>query len=317
MIEEQKLIMKNIENYGKKYLKHFHKNSVLFSNYKCVSQLTKELNNNCWVSLEYLLHHTFMRGRKDELSEKYYKYTIRKLKEFFNINTTQNREKLNLNYNTFIVNVNQYTIDYENIYNIKNQEEFLKYIFNNDNKLIKLLRNKNNEDKILKNENEHPLNNYKDIIMVLGVLYFVSNIAIKEKKRNITNYFIENINDNKIEDSYNKLKKIKFIGTKIASFYLRNLVFIYKIRNISKDDLIYFLPIDTWIKKVSIKAGIIKNDKINLTKKNINYIRKETVKKCNQASVNPLLFNLGCWYLGSNSFDLLIDLLKKDEINFL
>ena len=62
------------------------------------------------------------------------------------------------------------------------------------------------------------------------------------------------------------------------------------------DDLVF--PIDTWVKKIAIKIGCTGT---------LSNIKECLICKCNNTSVNPLLFAAGLWYVGSNSLDILMD----------
>ena len=294
MIDKQKSLMKNIEYYGKEYLNCFPQKSVLSSGFDNLNELKKELNNSWWESLKYLLHHNFMRGRKDELSDKYFEFAINKLNNYFKYENIDSYERFQ-----------KYKKNYKVEFEIKNKKDYNNFIekLDNTNEIVNILKNDNKVNKVSKS-----LKNYKDIIMVLGVLNFVSNVTTKDK--NITNYFIKKIKNGDVKECYDNLTGIKFIGPKIASFYLRNLARVYKIREISEENLKYFFPMDTWIIQVCQKVGIIDNNKLKEFE-----VREKIISKCLDNDINPLLFNQGCWFVGYFSFDLLINLLKIFEKN--
>ena len=287
MTDKQKFIMENIEYCGEEYFKCFPKKSVLASGYYSLDDLKKELNNNWWESFKYLLHHAFMRGRKDKLSEQYYEFAVNELEKCF-IDS----------YEIFQKHENDYKVELP----IKNKKDY--------NYIIKKLESKNEIVAILNRDNKgsKSLNNYKDIILVLEILNFVSNV--KNKDKNITNYFIEKIKNGKVKECYDNLTGIKFIGPKIASFYLRNLAYVHNISEISDENLKYFFPMDTWIRQVCQKVGIIDNNKLKEFT-----VREKIISKCSDNEINPLIFNQGCWVIGYFSFNLLINLLKMSEKN--
>jgi hypothetical protein len=143
----------------------------------------------------------------------------------------------------------------------------------------------------------------RDIDMVVSILEFISKIDGK----NIINYSISRIQNGKIKDHFNELQTIRSIGPKCSSFYLRDLSCIYSMdAKLGKDNLIYLQPIDVWVKRVALEAEIIKENE-----KNEFVIRKYIVDACSEAEVSAIKFNQGAWYLGYNSFNILIDKLKE------
>jgi len=67
-------IMRNIEQLGERYCR------------KYLDSWNKEkLQNNWWEALKFFFSHSFMRGRRDELSNEYYYFTIGTLKDHFYI----------------------------------------------------------------------------------------------------------------------------------------------------------------------------------------------------------------------------------------
>ncbi|MEM5799642.1 MAG: hypothetical protein QXZ43_03170 [Candidatus Aenigmatarchaeota archaeon] len=143
----------------------------------------------------------------------------------------------------------------------------------------------------------------RDIDMVISILTFVSKL----EERNIVNYSISKIKNGKVKDHYFELQKIISIGPKITSFYLRDLICMYSLeRYMSKEDLIFLQPIDTWVRKVAFKVGII--DKNN---EDDSIVREKIVKACLDLNVSTIKFNQGAWFLGYNSFDIVLENLNK------
>lgn len=66
--------MKNIEKLGERYCK------------KYLDSWDKEkLQNNWWEALKFFFSHSFMRGRRDKLSNEYYNFTLKILEDYFSI----------------------------------------------------------------------------------------------------------------------------------------------------------------------------------------------------------------------------------------
>jgi hypothetical protein len=74
----------------------------------------------------------------------------------------------------------------------------------------------------------------------------------------------------------------------------------------SKEDLIFSQPIDTWVRKVALKVSII--DKNN---EDDSIVREKIVKACLDLNVSTIKFNQGAWFLGHNSFDIVLENLNK------
>jgi len=144
-----------------------------------------------------------------------------------------------------------------------------------------------------------------DIKMVISILKFVSRLEGNNK--NIVCYSISKIKSGKVKEHFDELRKIFSIGPKISSFYLRDLTCMYSLdKDISKEDLIFLQPIDTWVRKVALKVGII--DDIN---EDDQSVRERIIKACSDLNVSTIKFNQGAWFLGYNSFDIVLENLDK------
>lgn len=102
-----------------------------------------------------------------------------------------------------------------------------------------------------------------------------------------TNYFREKISDN-IQNAHNLLKSIQGIGDKIASFYLRDLAVVMKIKLNDTKNRYLLQPIDIWIER-TVRI-LTNNQRINRNK-----VAKWIVENSNQ----PELVNMGIWYFCS------------------
>ncbi|MBI4846480.1 MAG: hypothetical protein HY810_08470 [Candidatus Omnitrophica bacterium] len=141
------------------------------------------------------------------------------------------------------------------------------------------------------------VNNRKDREMVIAVIKF----ALKVNNHNVVVHSIDGIRNGKTEDVYNQLVALPEIGPKLAGLFLRDIVLLYDLKNfLTMDAEKYLQPVDTWVRQVAEKLGIIsKGDKDPIA------ISMKIVNQCHDYSVCPLLFNAGAWYVGARSFELL------------
>lgn len=143
----------------------------------------------------------------------------------------------------------------------------------------------------------------RDIEMVISILKFVSKL----EEKNLVTYSIYEIEKGNLKQHYDKLQEIYSIGPKISSFYLRDLICMYSLEEkMSKEDFKFLQPIDTWVRQVAFKVGIIdKSDEKD------SLVREKIVKACLNLNVSTIKFNQGAWFLGHNSFDILLENINK------
>jgi len=291
-------VWKNIERLGTKY---YQDNLADWSNEK--------LENNWWESLKFFFEHSFMRGRRDELSLEYYYFTIEALKDYFKINP----DELDKSYSNIKKQIKYF--DYQYILKFKNDNKHLSksiYMekFKNEvldrNPIIELLKTKK---KIKlnggsKNKWIH-LGNDEDIMMVLDVLNFISS---DNYKKNIYTYFEKQIIPSNVSEVYEELIKFRAIGDKIASFIIRDIILINdEINDFTNSDMERGFPIDTWVNKIA--------EKLDCSGENINETKINFITGCKEYKINTFKFAAGLWYLGFYSLDLILEnCLKKIEI---
>lgn len=151
----------------------------------------------------------------------------------------------------------------------------------------------------------------RDVEMVISALQFVENI----QGNNLVNYSINKISNNNLSQHYSDIQRsnsqngIVQVGKKIAAFYLRDIVSVFQLENnISPDDFMYLQPIDTWLRKIARKLNV------DLQEANDISIIDWIINQCQNENISPILFNQGAWYLGYNSFDILLEKIISEDM---
>lgn len=285
-------IYKNIESlsqfYFESYLDYFDKH---------------ELENNWWEALKFFFDHSFDRGRRDELSKMYCTFTIDVLDDYYLISNdpVDALNKLKTDRNLY---------DISKIYNFKKGKKFRNCIkdpkfsiLKESNKLIDLLTTNRDVKYSIGNNNfvkeNVSLQNELDLIMVLDVLDFI----VTGKEDNIYSYIKNQMENGYSEKIFKLLNSITGIGDKIASFVMRDIGLLNQIK---LQEYSYVFPVDTWVAQVAAKIGCKKST--------YPEIKKCLIKNCVDSEVDPLKFAAGTWYLGANSFDILLDHLGEIEL---
>jgi len=292
-MENQK-IMKNIELLGERYCKEH------------LDSLDKEkLENNWWKGLKFFFDRSFMRGRRDELSEMYCIFAIATLEDRFRIG----QEYLQKSYKKLQDDKEHF--DIECILNFKRlkkigrgnsvkHKDFAKEVAEK-NPIVKLLTTCKDAKGRKLNEGHNKkacLGNDADIMMVLDVLKFISN----EKQKNIYHYLKAKIDRDGAKATYDELKGLRGIGDKLASLLIRDISLINP--KIVKNDYNYYekaFPVDTWVRKIAETL-----DCHNKNKKDKD-IKDYFIQKCKDSNVEQLKVAAGLWYMGSHCLDILIN----------
>lgn len=305
-------LLKNIEQIGKRVLNDL--DSLSQTGIQTTFKDKDELFKNDWLSACVMLNHFFFRGRKDELSNSYYNHTVIVIEEVLGLSKNSiYLEKISLINPTGLYHqLHKYiNNDSQTSYNVLNKDSIT--VFKNefrDNNLIMALIEPHPKDK---DGISIPLNNDLDLLMVIKVLSYLV-------EKNITNtalYANEKILSGEIKILFDELNKIIGVGNKLTSFYLRNMAAVLKIpSSILRGNYKYVLPIDTWILKALIKICGKETIKEKQYLYNPNPIKEIMIKICEENNVDPIAFNQGCWYVGFNSYDLLLGIMMKQSIEF-
>ena len=145
------------------------------------------------------------------------------------------------------------------------------------------------------------VNNHIDRKMVIQTVRFIQKID----NYNLVTYCLKAIKQNRTIEVFDELKTIYGIGPKLASLFLRDICFVYKTEPSDKDQLICLQPVDTWVRQVAVRLGLPECTE----DKNEIRVVEPIVSYCLQNNISPTMFNAGAWYVGSQSFTLLLELL--------
>jgi len=291
-LPKEEKILRNIEKLGHKYIE-VHLNSFD----------TNKLENNWWEAIKFLFSRSFARGRRDELSHEYNTFAVSTIEKFFNITENsidESHERFNKHLDYFD---KQSIVDFKKSCKSRNcikDSKFQSQVASKNDFINALVTAKNVKiDWNGKSKTKNMYLNFDlDLMMVLDVLKYAS-----KKEGTIYSYLKDLIAKNGTKAAYDELIQISGVQDKIASFIIRDICLL-NIGLIS-NEYEYAFPVDTWVSQVSYKLGC---------KGGIQDIKCCLIKSCQEYEINPLLFAAGLWYLGINSFDLLIKHLGDIEI---
>lgn len=144
----------------------------------------------------------------------------------------------------------------------------------------------------------------RDIEMVVSALDYCARLP----DCNIVNQSLKEIRAGRIVQHSNAIQAsakgnvggIVQVGPKIAAFYLRDLVTLYQLEDfVAPSDAFSLQAVDTWVAKIAARLGI--------RAKSSEGIQLALADGCRRARVSGIRFNQGAWYVGANSFQLLLE----------
>ena len=146
------------------------------------------------------------------------------------------------------------------------------------------------------NKDLYPLNSNRSTGRNQGIL----NLMIEKNVLNIANWSIEFLKRDETKEIHHILKGVRGIGRKIASFYLRDLVWLKCISESSLSEKQFLQPIDLWVNR-ALKHSIGKRTGIDYRTPDHSYWKKAEliVQLCEESDCSPIGFNMGAWMLGA------------------
>jgi hypothetical protein len=304
MLQNNQLILENIEKLGQRYV----------DGLSYYSAREQSLSTNWWEALDFFFFHSFMRGRRDTLSNEYCYFALDALEDYLSIKNGD----VDKSYNKLIRNRNLLSSsilsDFKTKHELGNKNSikargFEKEVSEN-NPFVNLLTTR----RIVKNiewEQDPPydktlsLGNDKDIMMVLDTLGFIA----KDGRKNIYTYLKSQIANSALSKAYKELTEISNIGDKIATFTLRDIGLMNPslVQSLKPSEIEYVFPVDTWVVTIAKKIGY-------KGKEDETLIKKYLIEQCLAYKLNPLKVASGTWYLGFKSLDLLLEAMGRTII---
>jgi hypothetical protein len=302
--------LKNIEKIGKDCIRD-NASTVLFFGQESLELQKDKIRNDYIESVCFFLHHAFMRGRKDTVSDIYYYHTRKVLENFIRTNSFLFLKETITQYD-YLKEINAFKKKngletYQNVAGKVHYDSFLSFSKKLKDSGYPLLY-----DFItpLNDKESRFVNNDRDLSMIFSVLKY--SFTLSDTDNNIVEHSINSIKASRIIELYEEIDNISFVGDKIVTFFLRNILLIYfeqnKYNSLAINELKCFLPFDTWISRTCIKIGI------GTETDNLQILKEKMISTCKNFSINPLYFNQGAWYIGANSYTVLLSILGKSLI---
>lgn len=148
---------------------------------------------------------------------------------------------------------------------------------------------------------EGRLNKRYDRLLVLSSLA----LAVETGHLNIVRWAVEKVQRKELIGLYQRLDDVASVGDKIASFFLRDLVDVFDLRqHVKPQDRGLLQPVDIWVRHIANEVRIAKTG----TDKEL---RSGILDTCDKAGVDPIRFNQGSWYVGFNATRIVLEVLKS------
>lgn len=130
-----------------------------------------------------------------------------------------------------------------------------------------------------------------------SVLEFLLRMSANGLPPNIVVYAKVGLANGRLKAVHDKIKEINGIGSKIASFFLRDVATFY---NIFPSDVRHLLqPIDVWVRRIAKELGGPVDNPNEQNPKDDEAVQKWIVNQSARVSVNPEEVNQGMWYFAT------------------
>ena len=281
-------VIQNLEAFGDRYCDRY------FARWR-------DIRDNWWTAFEFFYDHAFMRGRRDQLSAEYYQFTINILKGYFGIPDKPGEEDFK-----------KATKRHEDF--AKDLEDILRFKRESGAKLsANSIKTQRFVDEIVQThpltkklvvaeapvKGQRPLNNDKDLMMVLSALAF---LTAQGMPANVHNYILNQLRIGGAAELSTALKEIRFVGDKLASFILRDVILMNP--ELAIDNVSLVFPVDVWVSKIAKRFGCESEDH--------DEIRSFFIKQMPVMSVAKIA--AGLWYLGFHSLEIVLANLDRIEM---
>ena len=281
-------IIKNLEalgnRYGNRYLKIWR----------------GDIAENWWTAFTFFFNHAFMRGRRDQLSEEYFRYAMGVLKEYFCLSDNPDEN----DFLKLVCNRSEFIKDFDDIMEFKKgvgrkqtSNSIQHGSFYNEIAVSHPLVNK----LVAKTTSKglRTLNNDKDLLMVLSSLAFLTRQGMPS---NIHNYILNQLSQGYGTSISKAIKEIYAVGDKLSAFLLRDIILLNPGLRVELPSLVF--PVDTWVLKIAKKLGCNSEDHQEVRAYFINRL----------GGISAAKVAAGLWYMGFNSLDILLMCIDKVDM---
>ncbi len=250
-----------------------------------------DIKDNWWSAFDFFIDHAFMRGRRDKLSTEYCKFAVGVLKRHFDIPYMPSETdfgRIRIVHNDFVnglEDILRFKRDHGSklTANSAKDQAFHKEVSGKHPLINELMSD-------VATEGQRSLNNDKDLMMVLSALAFLTQNIMPA---NIHNYLVNELKAGKASEVTKALEEIRFIGDKISSFILRDIILMNP--ELAVDNARLVFPVDTWVFKIANKFGCASDDHDRVRDFFISQLEGRSVAK----------IAAGIWYMGFNSLEIL------------
>jgi hypothetical protein len=291
------LLLKNVEHlgceYAERYLGDWRNNA-------------STLQDNWFEALHFVFERTFMRGRRDELSNEYLCYTVDRLRTLLMPDNDLDKafERV-LKYNkSGLLDVNT-ILDFKKRHGMVGTKNSITHPsfqveIAGTNEFVRFLTSKADVTVVWPDPYSAPkqypknirLSNDMDLMMVMDTL----RLLCRPECRNIYCCLMRQIESDGLKTAYRTLFELHGVADKLASMTIRDLGILHP--NLISADFEVVFPVDTWVRKVATHLGCLA--------KTDPEIKRYFIRECEQHGVNVILFVAGMWYLGANSLTVLV-----------
>ncbi|MDP2926756.1 MAG: hypothetical protein Q8N65_01310 [bacterium] len=147
----------------------------------------------------------------------------------------------------------------------------------------------------------------RDREMVAAVIRFVSGLELDN--HSIVKHAIRLLINRQINRLAENIDSIRGVGEKITSLFIRNIVTFYSPiseDSLARSELKWIFPLDTWVNKLTKRLHFEGIDQFER--------RDNILAFCLENNISPIALNEGLWYVGANSFDILLDILMHEGV---
>lgn len=250
--------------------------------FKLASGVTPEeqqqrILNEWWLAFLFFLDRAYYQGRRDELSKRFEYTALKALNRVFGEEANSSCKAAKLT-----TLMSQGGLDWKNP-----RGELWDAL----------------AQKYLTQFGEYRAGKRRDREMVLDTLAWAAGI----EGHNLVRHSLRHVNEGRMAEIYERLRCLRGVGPKIASLFLRDVVLIWGSENsLQSTDYVCLFPLDTWVRQVlrvlDEQAFCGGSDKD---------LAEKVIMVCLENHVSPINFNIGAWYIGAHSFNILMDGIKQ------